>query len=1105
VQQPDGPQALEQMLNETGALFGLGRLAILEALSGRFLIVDPNPALVERYASEAEVVARGAPNPSDALIATPVCHLAVAYAKEEKPDFAKAKLNECMTLAEKANDPQSRVLANSANVLVRLQVNDFGGAEDSLTYLLANTTNNPEIRLDLAIALVEKDQYDVGIAQFNQTIREIEREKDVNAEAAALRRMASALSSKSAQYRNQQRQYLKTAEVKYKEENNAAGTALVEIDLGSSYQNAGDYKAALPYFHQAETFGRAASNPQIIARANTLAGTAYNSLGDYPNAETLHRRSATTYHEIGDGNLEALSMLFVAEDLQSGKDFDSALSVGLEAETIASHASTPITRYWIQNTLEQLYYRVGEFEKALGAAQEAERLATEAGDKQQSGSAYIALAGICEILGQWEDAETAANNALQIFDSLKNTQGKTASYTELAAIYGDRSSSLINFDKAMSAYAEATKLGANLHSELVEIYSQTGRTSEAITAAKSAVQNCAKNHDPACEAYVLSDLAEVERKKGDLKASASSLKEAERLGAGIKDVYFQGSLLYREAGQLRAEGKLDQAIDTYQQLVSLVESVKGQGDTKSQLSLSEAYGYIYDELSSTLYALSKGKAEPDKTRLASLALQYTEDNKAREFASTWGRTFASELRRTLPSDVQEKERSLLAERDRLMDLSQDGPTTPQVRSIETEIDSFVTNLRLTHPQYAAIAYPQPVTLTDIPVRKGETFVEFKVTDETTLVWIARNVTGNKVELVDFYQVAKPRQWFADRVSKLRTVLNSARPDQIDWQNSEELFGMLFPVSVSKILLESRNIVFIPDGILSVIPFELLSPDASKGQFPFLSVPTTYYPSAAALRLARTAGHSAHWQEAFLGIGDPITSAEDARYELASVLAPSRETPSESAAVTARSDLDAANLERIKSRGFSFERLPATATEIQDIARLFTEQGQTAESRLGPDATKDRLADTDLTRFRFLHFATHGILPVDSNIKEPALVLSYDGSAQEHMLLSMSEILEMKISAETVVLSACNTGSGTVSRAEGVMSLGRAFMAAGAESVTVSLWQVSDASTQMLMEQYYKNILDGKSKSEALAAARTYLFRNGLSNPFFWGPFVLIGD
>ena len=655
---------------------------------------------------------------------------------------------------------------------------------------------------------------------------------------------------------------------------------------------------------------------------------------------------------------------------------------------------------------------------------------------------------------------------------------------------------------------EATKLGANIQSDLVEIYSQNGRLSEAIAAAKTAIQECIKNHNLECQAGGLADLAEVERKNGDLAAAASSLKEARRLAPGIKDVYFQGSLLYREAGQQRAEGHLEQALKTYQELISLIERVKGQGDVKSQLSLSETYGYIYDELSSTLYAMSAGKSDPDRSRRASQALEYAEKNKAREFADTWGRTFITELRRTLPSDLQEKERSLIAERDQLLAPADSQEAKPKLGSVEKEMASFVDGLRLTHPQYAAVAYPQPVTLESIPLRKGETLVEFKVTDESTLVWVIRNAAGNKVELVDFYQVSKPRQWFEERVRKLQSALNSGQPyqiAQIDWHNSEELFNELFPGSLSKTLLESKSIVFVPDDVLSVLPLELLSPDASKEHFPLLSIPTTYYPSAAALQLARTARHVESWQEAFLGIGDPITSPEDVRYALAGVLSAKRGEPSESAVNPAESELGAIHLDKMTSRGLPTERLPETAAEVKGIATLFQNQGQTVEVRLGSDATKDRLTDTDLTRFRYLHFATHGILPADSNIPEPALLLSYDGSSSEHMLLSMSEILGLKIHADTVVLSACNTGSGKVMHAEGVMSLGRAFMAAGAESVTVSLWQVSDESTQKLMEEYYKNLIGGKSKAEALSIARSYLFANGYKDPFFWAPFVLIGD
>jgi CHAT domain-containing protein len=128
-----------------------------------------------------------------------------------------------------------------------------------------------------------------------------------------------------------------------------------------------------------------------------------------------------------------------------------------------------------------------------------------------------------------------------------------------------------------------------------------------------------------------------------------------------------------------------------------------------------------------------------------------------------------------------------------------------------------------------------------------------------------------------------------------------------------------------------------------------------------------------------------------------------------------------------------------------------------------------------------------------------------DIKEPSLVLSYDGSSPDEMFLSGTDVLRMKIRADSVVLSACNTGSGSISRAEGVMSLGRAFLSAGASSVTVSLWDVSDNSTVQFMDEYYKALLSGDGKAEALAAARMTLFRGRYNDPYYWAPFILIGE
>jgi hypothetical protein len=344
-----------------------------------------------------------------------------------------------------------------------------------------------------------------------------------------------------------------------------------------------------------------------------------------------------------------------------------------------------------------------------------------------------------------------------------------------------------------------------------------------------------------------------------------------------------------------------------------------------------------------------------------------------------------------------------------------------------------------------------------------------------------------------------------RISVLHGQVNSGNPDAVNLADCELLFKTLFPQEAESIIAGAKELVIIPDDVLFLLPFEFYSPRASASDFVLIQKPITYYPSAVAFQLARAAVHPAGWPAAFFGIADPITSAEDERYAVAEVLSAGSSRAAESTRVRGGKEDSLVDLERLKVRGFSFERLPATAIEVQSIAEILRTANAPIEVRVGADATRQKLLDTDLAQFRFLHFATHGVLPVDTNIKEPALVLSYDGISPAHMLLTMSDILGFKLHSESVVLSACNTGSGSVSRAEGVMSLGRAFLAAGASSVIVSLWQVADESTALLMKEYYRGIVEGKRKSVALAEARYAVFSKGRTAPFFWAPFVLIGE
>jgi CHAT domain-containing protein len=575
--------------------------------------------------------------------------------------------------------------------------------------------------------------------------------------------------------------------------------------------------------------------------------------------------------------------------------------------------------------------------------------------------------------------------------------------------------------------------------------------------------------------------------------------------------------LYGRARLLVKENRLTEALASYKDLIQLIELTKGRLDAKDQRSLSETYGYIYDELVSLLYDMST--ADPTHpVQLSSEAFEYAEINKSREFTESWGRIFVARMKGTLPAGLRENERTLFARRDHLvaqLEISAGSMTHlassdrkhlgADLASTQDDIRRLLIQLRQVAPQYAAVAYPEPVQISKLSLRQEETLVEFKMTDDATFAWIIHDQNGTNT-LTSFYKIPRPRTWFVERLSVFRKALNSGQPDLIDWKLSEELFAELFPANSAKVLMESSEITFIPDDALFVLPFEVLSPRAAGGSFVFLEKATTYYPSAVALQLSRTASRAPSWERSFLGIADPVTDPTDERFEVAAALGPAAQGSSGQHDVKGgRDESRPLAPDKLKARGFTLERLPGTAVEMETIASLLRAHNQSVDVREGVNATKNGLLDTDLSKFRFLHFATHGLLPVDTGVTEPSLVFSYDGVSQSDMFLSMSEILGLKLTSESVVLSACNTGSGQISRTEGVMSLGRAFLAAGSSSVTVSLWQVSDESTALLMKQYYQSLLGGKRKSVALAEARSAVFMSGQKDPYFWAPFIVIGE
>jgi CHAT domain-containing protein len=180
-------------------------------------------------------------------------------------------------------------------------------------------------------------------------------------------------------------------------------------------------------------------------------------------------------------------------------------------------------------------------------------------------------------------------------------------------------------------------------------------------------------------------------------------------------------------------------------------------------------------------------------------------------------------------------------------------------------------------------------------------------------------------------------------------------------------------------------------------------------------------------------------------------------------------------------------------------LPGAQKEATDIAQLLNTKALT-----GKQATKAAILPK-LSNARIIHLATHGLLDDFKGLGVPgAIALAPDGTGElNDGLLTSNEIFDLKLNAELVVLSACDTGRGRLT-GDGVIGLSRSLITAGVPSVIVSLWSVPDAPTASLMTQFYQNLQKNPDKAQALRQAMLTTMKNH-PNPRDWAAFTLIGE
>jgi CHAT domain-containing protein/tetratricopeptide (TPR) repeat protein len=573
-------------------------------------------------------------------------------------------------------------------------------------------------------------------------------------------------------------------------------------------------------------------------------------------------------------------------------------------------------------------------------------------------------------------------------------------------------------------------------------------------------------------------LADDLAKSGDPRGAEDQLMQALEVAATVAPV--SSALVHVRTRLAELVGKQNRPADAIDHLERAIEAAE---TFRSAEQGSEAQQMIFADLQnpyqSLIAALYERRAKGDIERTFELA----ERSRARSLVDLLAE------RQIDPRPESDEQRALL-ERERELRASF-GDATVDVREVEREIELLKAAMRATFPAYADLEYPEPLDLSGAQalLAADTLLLEFDASGADAFVWAVSDVD---VELVRIDSTGDEIAELVDR------AVGAYQRDEGDpgvaAEEARERLSMLLVSSVpDRLWHRAQQLLIVPEGRLHYLPFELLT-TAPGGPFLGDLYPIVYAPSATAVNsIARSwkAGTTLH---EFVGFGDPLFAGAEETED----------------------DVSAPAANRFRSAGVALERLEYSGDEVRGIAQLFGARIGGARSPLEwasenvylREWATEHNAKKKTASARFVHFATHALIE-DEHPLYSGLALAPPAAEElredEHLddMLQAHELFSLRLSAEAVVCSACQTGLGGIRQGEGLVGFARALFFAGARCVVVSLWSVDDEATSVLMQGFYRRIRDGRPVAEALREARIEL-RRRWPDPRDWAAFVVVG-
>jgi len=632
--------------------------------------------------------------------------------------------------------------------------------------------------------------------------------------------------------------------------------------------------------------------------------------------------------------------------------------------------------------------------------------------------------------------------------------------------------------------------------------------------------------------------------------AADGAKKDERLDLMWPAQRGLGRSLWLQAAQEKDSARIrEQSLSAYRDALKTIETIRAGSlrADESRTTFLATTADVYDEAASAfadmalLTAAGNAALNGKALDYAAESFRIAEAGRARSLLDMLGEVNA-QITEGVPADLLKKKQDNLDRQQQIAEqltgiaLSGDQKQKPsdlenELDKLQTEFDQIENQIRTASPKYAALTSMQPLTLADVQQKvldDNTVLLEYQLGADNSYLFAAtksgvsiyklpRRADMDKLATDFRAQLIPPK--LQRRIVGIDVAADQQRGLGIVQGPAEDLppfvaaSNALYKAAIepAAAMLGDKRILVVADGALNYIPFEALLKNGDGADYASLNYlvktnEVVYSPSASVIAAIRQGSPAASGKSMLL-VADPVFSGDDPRAKGGAASSSADTTRGLGLGLESAVNDVAGDAASSASGGLRLARLSGTRTEADAISAIAKTGGAQADLWTDLNASEDNVKTRDVSSYRYLHVATHGLLDAERP-QFTGVVLSLVGNKSNDGFLRTDEIFNLKLGSPMVMLSACETGLGKEKRGEGVIGLTRAFMYAGAPTVGVSLWSVADKSTADLMTDFYKRLLGATPQSPGAAMRDAQLAMiNGkkYSAPFYWAPFVLVGE